>query len=487
MKKLLKNKKIWIFFGIVLIFFGSMTKVEYTSDSYLFFKETWDKPFYHFLGLGRFISGFLWLSLCKTNFNVMYVVSYTISIIVTTLSLYKLDELLKRDINNDLISSLISIIIIINPFTLELMLFYEKSILMLSILFNVLAVKKLDEAFSSNKKKDFLFVFIYMVLAYFSYQGTVALFLSLGVVYILKHSKNIKDFIIKNIQAGLLYAVPAVINYIPIKFIFKSSRMSGTLTMQEKILMIYNSLKEIIIKTSDVFPKYFFLTIVSISVIILIAKIIQSKNTNSKKAVYILGLIYIILANIVATVAPQVLQNWVSIVPRNAYSIGAGLGIIWLYLCINFEFSDILRNTITVISMLFLVMQLISFNEVIIGHYQTNAIDRNIAEQIRDKVYEYEKDKNTTVKYFVLYSDVNKSAMYKNIRYYGDANAKAFANSWGTRGILDWQLTRELIDDTSNKEKYDKYKEKFEEKNWNYFEINEQVIIDGDTLYLCVY
>lgn len=487
MKKILKNKKIWIFLGIVLIFFGSMTKVEYTSDSYLFFKETWDKPFYHFLGLGRFLSGFLWLSLCKTNFNVMYIVSYTISIIVTTLSLYKLDELLKRDIKNGFVSGIISVLIVINPFSLELMLFYEKSILMLSVLFNILAVKKLDDAFSSNKKKDYLLVFIYMVLAYFSYQGTVALFLSLGVIYILKYSKNIKDFFIKNIQVGLLYAIPAIINYIPIKFIFKTSRMEGTLTISEKILMIYNSLKEIIFKTSDVFPKYFFLIVLGIASIALIVKIIKSKNTGSKKAIYIVGFIYIILANIISTSAPQVLQNWVSIVPRNAYSIGASVGIIWAYLCMNFEVKDILKNIIITTSMIFLLMQLISFNEIIIGHYQTNAIDANIAEQIRDKVYEYENEKNTRVKYMVLYSDTNKATMYKNIRYYGDVNIKAYANSWGTRGILDWKLEREIIDDTSNEEKYNKYKANFEEKNWDYFDINEQVIIDEDTLYLCVY
>lgn len=487
MKKILNNKKIWIFLGITLIFFGSMTKVEYTSDSYLFFNETWDKPFYHFLGLGRFLSGFLWLSLCKTNFNVMYVVSYTISIIVTILCLYKLDELLKRDIKNELISCIISVLIVINPFSLELMLFYEKSILMLSVLFNILAIKKLDKAFASNKKKDYVLVFIYMILAYFSYQGTVALFLSLGVIYILKYSKNIKDFIIKNIQVGLLYAIPAIINYIPIKFIFKTSRMEGTLTISEKIIMIYNSLKAIILKTSDVFPKYFFLGICGIASIMLIVKIIKSKNTNSKKAVYILGFIYIILANIISTSAPQVLQNWVSIVPRNAYSIGAVVGIIFTYLCMNFEISDILKNIIIAVSMFFLGAQLISFNDIIIGHYQTNIVDKNIVEQIRDKVYEYENEKNTTVKHMVLYSDTNKGIMYKNIRYYGDVNVKAFANSWGTRGILNGALERELIDDTSNEEKYNKYKEFFEGKDWDYFDINEQVIIDEDTLYLCVY
>lgn len=487
MKKILKDKKIWLFLGIALIFFGGMTKPEYTSDSYLFFKETWREPFFHFLGLGRFLSGFLWIVLCKTNFNFMYEVSYIISIIVTTLSLYKLNELLERDIKNILVTVFISVLIVINAFSLELMLFYEKAILMLSILFNILAVKKLDDAFTTKKFKHFALVFLYMLLAYFSYQGTVALFLSLGVIYILKHSKNIKDFLIKNVQVGLLYAIPALINYATIKFVFKTSRVENILTLKEKLTQISISMKAIFLNTSEVYPKYLFLAIIILISLILLVKIISSKKSKTQKAIYVFGYIYIILATLISTAAPQMLQSWVSIVPRNSHAIGAIIGILLLYLFSNFEINDKLKKMIIGISIILLVIQLVSFNRILLDHYATNFLDKTIAEEIRDKVYKYEEETGNFVKYMVLYSDANKSIIYKDIKYYGDINIRAFGNSWGTRGILDWKLQRQVIDDTSNEEKYNKYKEYFEKQDWNYFNINEQVIIEDDTLYLCVF
>lgn len=204
MKKILKDKKIWIFLGITLIFFGGMTKIEYSSDSYLFFLETWDKPFNHFLGLGRFTSAFFWLLLCKTNFKIMYIISYVIALIVTTLSMYELDKLLKKDIKNQFITALISVLIIINSFSLELMLFYEKGILTLSVLLNILAIKRLNYAFETKEKKHYILCFIYMLLAYFSYQGTVALFIALRSNIYIKIFKRYKRFFYKKYTNSII-------------------------------------------------------------------------------------------------------------------------------------------------------------------------------------------------------------------------------------------------------------------------------------------
>lgn len=198
LEEMLKDKKIWIFFGIVLIFFGGMFKVEYSSDSYLFFQQGWEPPFTHFLQLGRFLSAFFWLLLCKTNFTFMYIVSYVLALIFATLSIYKLNKLLERDIKNKFITGLISVLIVLNAFSLELMLFYEKAILILSVLFNILAIKKLDDFFTNKKMKDFWICFVYMLLAYFSYQGTVALFLSLRSCIYFKTCKRYKRLYNKN-------------------------------------------------------------------------------------------------------------------------------------------------------------------------------------------------------------------------------------------------------------------------------------------------
>lgn len=281
--------------------------------------------------------------------------------------------------------------------------------------------------------------------------------------------------------------IPALINYGVIKFIFNTSRVESTLTLMEKLKSIWSGVKSCFLYTSDVYPKYVFLIVIAVVTIILLVKIIKSEKNKKQKAVYIFGWFYIVGATVVSTAAPQIMQDSVYMVPRNTYAIGALFGILLVYLFSNFEISDIIKNVIIVVSIVLLGIQLINFNDILVEHYQTNFFDSKIADEIRDKVLEYEEETGNSIQYMVLYEDSDKSINYDGIRYYGDVNVKAFGNSWGARGILDLKLERELVDETSNEEKYNKYSEYFENKNWDYFDIDEQLILDEDTLYLCVY
>lgn len=263
--------------------------------------------------------------------------------------------------------------------------------------------------------------------------------------------------------------------------------MESVYTITEKLMQIWNSIKWILTETFDIYPKYFFLFIITIISIIIFVNIILSKKSNVQKAIHIFGWFYIFLAAIIAAAAPQIFQNGVSMVPRNTGTIGGLVGILLIYLFSNYEISDIMTKIIITMSIILLIIQLISFNDIIDAHYSTNFVDATITEEIKEKIYKYEETTGKHVQYFVLYSDANKQPMYSGVRYYGDINVKAYANDWGTRGILELKLQREIINDTSNEEKYNKYKEHFETQDWNYFDIDEQIIIEDDTLYLCVF
>ena len=107
-------------------------------------------------------------------------------------------NILLNDIKNKILCLLISITVIINPFSLELFMYFEKGILALSVLLNILAVEELIKVFNGEKQK-IVKVILYMLLANFSYQGVVATFVAISSVYILKYSSNIKQFIKNNI------------------------------------------------------------------------------------------------------------------------------------------------------------------------------------------------------------------------------------------------------------------------------------------------
>ena len=73
--------------------------------------------------------------------------------------------------------------------------------------------------------------------------------------------------------------------------------------------------------------------------------------------------------------------------------------------------------------------------------------------------------------------------MYEGMKPIGDGNIKAFNSTWGIRGILDGVLDRKLIVEESKNEEYNEY---FKSKDWNAFN-KEQLIFEGDTLYLGIY
>ena len=142
--EILKDKNLYLFLAVTLIFFGIFIIKDYTIDSYIFFQETWKEPFLHFLDLGRIVTAMFWLIVSWTNYDIFYIVSIIIAFITTTLSMYELNKILEKDISNKNITKIISIIAIINFCTLELYMFVEKGIMMLSVLMIILAIKRLD-------------------------------------------------------------------------------------------------------------------------------------------------------------------------------------------------------------------------------------------------------------------------------------------------------------------------------------------------------
>ena len=94
--------------------------------------------------------------------------------------MYFVCDLLSKNIKNKLACILVSALIIINPFIIELWLFVEMGIMMLSILACVLAARQINAYIQSENKKYILGASIYMLLALFCYQGTVGIFVLLS-------------------------------------------------------------------------------------------------------------------------------------------------------------------------------------------------------------------------------------------------------------------------------------------------------------------
>lgn len=482
-KKLYKEvdyKNIAMFLGITLIFFGIFIIKDYTVDSYLFFQETWREPFFHLMALGRVVTALFWIIFSWTNFNITYIMSFSIAIISTTLSLYCLYNILKKDIKNSKIAGLISVLLVINFCTLELYMFFEKGIMMLSVLMNILAIGHLEEAFKGNKKA-YIAILVEMFIANCCYQGTVGLFVAIGVIYIIKNSKTILQFIKNNIIVAFLYAIPALLNFCIVKFIYGSARLDSSIGLAEKIVSILKSTYNIFINTFDILPKYFFLTILFIIGLIYIIKVLMQKDRVSIKLLNIFFLLYVTIAVILAAVAPQILQAYVYMVPRNVFAIGTLIAIFLMLLYLRVNTKKILDTIILAVGIIFLVVLFYNFIDITLDHYYTNKKDMEIAQRIATVIKEYEESTGEKITKVVIYKN-NVPTQYKDTRYIGDANVKAFFADWGIRGILDVVLNRQIELDVNKNQEFEEF---FNSQDWKEFN-EEQIKFIKDTMHLFV-
>lgn len=485
-KEIFCTKELYIFSVITMLFFGAFCMLQYAPDTYSVFTNEIRHTVLHFLSCGRFVTGiatYFAMRICRLENEGIYALSYSFAIICTVISLYKLNKLIKKDIKNDIVSIIISTLIIINPFSLELFMYIEKGIMVLSVLLCILSVEQIDKFFNGNKKSIGT-ALISMIIANCCYQGTVGLFVVISLVYIIKYSKNVKEFIANNVLVAIVYGIPAVINFLAVRFLFTNARVSGKIIISESISKMVDGTKSMIVNTYDLLPKYFFIIAIIILLGIIIYKAVKQNSGIKEKVLQVLGAFYLIAGTLFVTVAPQILQDTSSIwfVARSSYPMAAIIGILTLYLFMEFDINKIMKNAIVILLIIFLIMQFLCFMRYTIDNYIGNYMDKTITLEINDMIQEYEEKTGKRIEKISIYKDASKQYVYPNLKASGDMNIKAYAADWCINRILKLYTGRDLevIEGEETK------KEKFLQKDWEYFS-KEQVILEDNVMHLCVF
>lgn len=488
--KCLKDNKLYVFGVVTLLFFGMYVFMQYAPDTYSVFAMPLKEIVLHFISCGRLVTGaFVYGLIGVLNFSdrAVYLASYGVALICTVLSIYQLYKLFAEDVENEVICALAAILIIINPFSIEFFLYIEKGILMLSVLLCVLAVEQIKKWMKQDAKKNkraLLVAVVYMCLANCSYQGTVGLFVAISLLYIVKYSKNMVQFIKNNVIVAVVYGIPAILNFMLVRFVFTNSRASGQIVILESISKIIAGIKKMFLQTYDLLPKNLFIIIIFILLAFIIYKVWRKKTTLKVKILEILGAIYLIIGTICVTIFPQILQDTQSIwfVARSSYSVGAIIGILLIYMANQFEIKLLTKQILVAACCLFLAIQYVYFMKITKDNYIVSYQDKQIAEQIKQQIDIYEAQTGDKVTKIALYHDQYPSYTYPKMLATGDINVKAFHAEWSALAIMKYYVGREFEPIEKDKQ----IEEKFNQINWEAYD-KEQIIIKEDTLHLCMY
>ena len=501
-KKVLKwvksNKvSILIYSAISLIFFGTFIKLDFATDTYAFMYNPVDEFAGTFFGNGRIIAGIfgtLFKLIPGISIQAVCFFSFLVGIISLILSLCVLDGLVNKIVKNNILCKLITTLIIINPFIIELFLFIEKGAMLLGVLFCVLAVKNfvryLEEKDNNKKSIKFLICSIaMMIMGSISYQGVLGIYILIATVFTIYYSKNFKQFVVSTILSVVPYIGGVLVNFLWVKLMTADSRTSGSLD-------IVGSIKAIIanwdwmLHMFDIVPFKLVVVALGLVVITTIIVMIRKKKDPMKFALLMGSILYVLLIAILAAVVPQIAMGTkVWLVPRSTYVYGAIIGIIPL-ICLLYIGDELLtikwklsRYLISTTLLLIVIVLFYRHNQIIIDHYSVIAQDRTRAKVIGQMIDDYENESGNRVTKAAMIGDSVPNEAYPGILNIMDINDTSFSAFWsGVDSIKYWNGRNDLHRVQAPEE----LKRYCRSNDWNYFD-DKQVVFNGDFVGVCSY
>lgn len=491
------SKEEIIILGIILficiIICSPLLQMHIASDTYnLMDLGYFEYPKQFFLKDARIISSLVLYigGILNLPYEVFIVSMEVLAVIISALSIYFIYKTVKERTNISSIwkKALIimsGFILVFNCMSLEYLLYAECSVMCLGLLLSILAAR----IFSGETNHKYIKSLALIILATFCYQGVVNIFLPLTTLFIfiskneMKIKETIKEYIKQILMACSIIVVSYVTNIIGIYVInmmldSEQTRMgSGILNNLRNFANILSSvIKSTLIYNYNLWPKGVTLIFIAISTIILLFQ----KDSTKLLIEYIL---IIIFALGICTVQLFFMKR-PSMECRMAMSIGAIIGMSLIFLTSIETNNRITENIVSVVITAFFLFNLINTIQIYTVHIVTNKIDANMGIAIKYKIEEYEKQTGNTVSKVAYWRDKNhRDFHYGWEKKYSSFAQRAFDNYYCIIEALNYYCNKKFISVPMDEEIYIKY---FEGKDWEAYS-DEQLIFDGDIMYLCTY
>ena len=465
-------------FIISLVMCSAFVRPHYPQDTYKMINYGLTRySLDMFLNDGRPFSAMItiFVDLLNIPINVYCICSTVIALILLSLTVVSVFKIIGKriEINNKMILVsvlLISFITIYNYFTLEYIFFIETCVLSMGIYMSVETARIIIE----GEKNKYIKAILVLIIGAFCYQGSVAIFPMIIMLYfLLLDNKNLRNSIKEIITAAVIYGLAVLSTIVFVKIISDSPRiqvMSGNFQLQT----ICDWLYMIMIKSLNFMPPYIHLGIIFITIITILT---LSKN----KVKTLLSYIFIILASICISVMPLIAGSGLEIEARFCIAYGATIGISLLFMFyVSYQKNKYIKITICIFIIVVFIFNFITY--IIIGyqHIAVNKMDENMCQIIKEEIVEYEKETNIKVTKLAVILRNPDDLYYPEIWHVGDITESAL-KTWATRVTLIYYLDRDIYNIPITKEQNDRF---FSNKQIEEFS-KDRIVIQDDTLLFC--
>lgn len=491
----IKNKlNIFIFIGMALftyIICFNFLKPHFSNDAYYVYAYGYDYYANHFLASNRMFSAlilliFKWLDIpFVTELSVMGVV-LTFIMFLSWFILYRfVIKLIKKE-NSILYNILImgaAFIVVFNMCTAEGLLFIEVGTMPFGILFAILGSCIL----ATDKKLRYLSSLILVTISGLFYQVTSSIFVLLALVLIaIKHKGNIKLVLKDTVIIALIYGFAMIVNFVGVKlwdnalqYEFRKFEIPSISVIIETILKFGET---ILIYNVGIGPKYWYLSLLVILTIIFIAGMILRKKNYFMILEYIVLVLLSVLVPLIPVLATPTESQYIE--PRMAMCFGAIIGILIIFLLavVEIDKNKVLLNILIIVTALNFIGNSIFLVVASSTTLITNQLDKFIAQEIIKEIDAYEETTGEKIKKIGVAFDKTYTMYYEGQPELRCFNIRSMGTSWAVKEVITTYSGRKYENTTVPKE----ITEEFLTNDWTNYN-KDQLVFDGENLYICIY
>lgn len=457
--KNIDKKDIIIFiitFIITIIIFIPFLKGHYATDTY----NIANVGYYNYainwsLKDGRIFMALIGIIAGRINISInLYVfITLIIALLISNITVLVLSRIIKKykktnNIFQDIIVIIISYITIFNFMYLENMYFVESIVMSISVLLFLIAAYLLVE-----KSKNYIIKsMVFTIIGIICYQGTIGSIFAFTILFsILKNKNNVKNILIDLIKCGIIALISVLLNIVTVKIIvnilkIKQTRLGHVSKILENIEIIILTLPKILQETCNLFPKNMLLMFLAMLTIIVV--IYDVKNKNEKNYIFDKYLAIVIIT-IISSCVTYILTLTSFYTGRLRNSLGALIGIIFIFLYTEttiFEKMSKLKIITFLTLLMFLIINIINYESIIIQHKEVNRLEKEEVQKIETYIKGYEESTGINVTKIVKIPIYNKQdeTYFPNTKNKTSFTHNALKTSWAADGVINFYTNRNL-------------------------------------------
>lgn len=491
-QKLMNFGKMAVFY---LLVYGVMLIPHYSADSFAYNVNPLQNNKGN-LALGRVGDYIINQIIVKLGGNyvkqqILFVLILILTLAFVTNGLYKFFlNIFSRElvVSAKFVLKVILVLMFCNIFLMEWFIFVEMTFIWsLSLLFMYWAVIQVRDKFSI---KQMIYSILLLTASVSFYQATIGfyIFFSLLAVYIANNGKLTKISFLNSVKVIICGAFGGGFNLGFIKIMQVMGLVSVTgrtedMTLQmllNNIKIILDNIKMWLFSAYGLLPKYTLLIFVIIVYVLVLIYFVREKYIFSDIIYFLLmvitcnGMVYF----------PHLMTSTVWMAQR---TIASFLVLITLPVCVIVvrEKKNLLLYLCSCLMLVLLGINVYKIQDIAVNMIASNRIDQEIAYLINDRIVKYDQEKDIKINNISICKDIYPTWGNKSIRYVCmDTNLRVFNVSHSGVHCINYYNETEYKAVDMPEEIYKKY---FENKNWDMLNLDEQMVFEGDTVYLASY